>query len=290
MKPIHYIKHLFIPNLHNSFHPHILRTPALATVAATLLFTQIVLNIMWQSPSIFGMHISIASEELVELTNQVRTDKGVGELRTSPRLQRAAQAKADDMIARDYWSHYAPDGESPWSFIEHEGYHYRFAGENLAKSFQTNQGVIQGWMQSPDHRDNLLDDRFSEIGIATASGRLEGEDTTVVVAMYALPQTVSVQLGEEPLRSAVSMRDTPQDSVSYSAVNPLFSFAVLPLMTQIATVVSLGFGSLYAMQHLVVRRKRLLWDSHIHPRPILQAVVLFGVAALLLQTGFGVVG
>ena len=290
MKPIQYIKHLFIPNLHNSFHPHMLRTPALATVAATLLIAQITLNVVWQSPSIFGMRASIESEELIQLSNQARTNEGVGELRTSPRLQHAAQAKADDMIERDYWSHYAPDGTSPWFFIESEGYNYRFAGENLAKSFQTSQGVLHGWLQSPDHRDNLLDSRFSEIGIATASGRLEGEDTTVVVAMYATPQPVSVQLGETPVRSAVSMRDAPQTPVSYSVVNPLFSFAVLPLLTQIATIASLSLGALFVMQHVVVRRKRLLWDAHIHPRPILQAVVLFGVAALLVQTGFGVVG
>lgn len=267
-----------------------LRTPVLATVAATLLVAQIVLNVVWQSPSIFGMRVSIESEELVRLTNQARDTEGVGELRTSPRLQRAAQAKANDMIERDYWSHYAPDGTSPWWFVESEGYHYRFAGENLAKSFQTSQGVLQGWMQSPDHRDNLLDKRFREIGIATASGRLEGEDTTVVVAMYATPQPVSVQLGETPVRSAVSMRDAPQTPVSYSVVNPLFSFAALPFLTQIATTVSFSFGALFALQHVVVRRKRLLWDSHIHPRPILQATVLFGVAVLLLQTGFGVVG
>ncbi len=290
MKPLRQIKNFFIPNIRNSFHPYLLRTPALATVAASLLFAQIIFNVVTHSPSIFGMRPSIEGSELTELTNEIRDEHGLEQLRRSPRLERAAQAKAEDMLERDYWSHFAPDGTSPWSFIKEVNYSYRYAGENLAKSFQTNQGVIQGWMQSYDHRNNLLDSRFTEIGIATASGALGDENTTVVVAMYATPQPVSVHLGEGAVQGASDTSDRVTVPVSYTLTNPLMSLAALPILTQMAVLSATGLSVLFAMQHVVIQKKRLLWDAHIHPRPILQAVVLLGVAVLLIQTGFGVVG
>ena len=64
------------------------------------------------------------------------------------------------MIAKNYWAHNAPDGASPWSFFKNVGYRYLYAGENLARDFGDSASVVNAWMNSPTHRDNLLSGRY----------------------------------------------------------------------------------------------------------------------------------
>ncbi|MEX0748693.1 MAG: CAP domain-containing protein [Candidatus Saccharimonadales bacterium] len=286
MKIIKFIKNSLVPNLQNSWHPYLMRTPALVTVAASLLLVQVVVNIQEHSGRILGANGTIESQQLVDMTNRLRSESGVRELEVNGKLQAAAQAKAEDMLVRDYWAHYAPDGTSPWMFLEQNEYGYRYAGENLAKQFSTSEGVIQGWIQSPAHRDNLLDDRFSEIGIATASGRLNGAATTVVVALYADPQPLQLHVGEV----AAAPGEVLPAATAYSLVNPLMSVAILPIATQLTVFTTFGFSTLYLFQHLVIRKRHLLWDQHVHPRPLLRSLVLLGLAVLVLQAGWGAVG
>ena len=126
---------------------------------------------------------------LLSGTNSQRSSNGQSGLSLNGQLNAAAQAKAQDMVNRDYWSHNTPDGQQPWIFIDAQGYNYQKAGENLAYGFSTSNETIIGWMNSPSHRANLLDSAFTEVGFGFAnSANFVGTgEETVVVAMYANP-------------------------------------------------------------------------------------------------------
>jgi len=93
-------------------------------------------------------------------------------------------AKAQDMFAKNYWAHTAPDGTTGWSFISAAGYNYTAAGENLAKGFYTSSAVIDGWMASPTHKENVLSPQYKDAGYAVVDGVLQGDEVTLVVALY----------------------------------------------------------------------------------------------------------
>jgi len=113
-------------------------------------------------------------------------------------LASAAHQKAEDMFRKNYWSHYAPDGTTPWDFILGSGYKYEYAGENLAKNFLFSQGVVDAWMNSPSHRENILRSEYSEVGLAVVNGVLNGEQTTLVVQTFAKPLSSTMATTNNP--------------------------------------------------------------------------------------------
>jgi len=135
-------------------------------------------------------------------TNVQRAANGVGSLSLNDKLDAAAQASADDMAARDYWSHYTPEGNPPWIWVTNQGYSYQKLGQNLATGFSDEQSTINGWMASPPHRENLLDPSFSDVGFGyanvpdyTAAG---GGPQTVIVAFYGQPQVLAAATSAAP--------------------------------------------------------------------------------------------
>jgi hypothetical protein len=81
------------------------------------------------------------------------------------------------MAARDYWSHNTPDGQTPWSFITAAGYNYQTAGENLAYGFSTASDTVTGWMNSTEHRANILNGKFKELGVGVEPSTPSGDPT-----------------------------------------------------------------------------------------------------------------
>lgn len=140
-----------------------------------------------QSTLAYATNMSVSG--LLEATNQQRAKNGNLPLTLNERLTKAAQAKADDMAKSNYWSHISPDGRQPWFFFDLFGYDYTKAGENLAYGFDTYLSVVNGWMNSPSHRDNLLDGSFMEVGfgMANAGNYQEHGPQTIVVAHYGRP-------------------------------------------------------------------------------------------------------
>lgn len=139
--------------------------------------------------NVLGYATNMSVSGLLDGTNQQRIANGLGSLALNGTLSQAAQAKAADMAANDYWAHDSPSGATPWTFISAAGYAYQTAGENLAYGFTSSSDAITGWMNSPGHRANILKDSFSEVGfgiIDIANYRGQGPQT-LVVAMYALP-------------------------------------------------------------------------------------------------------
>ena len=139
-----------------------------------------------KAPQILGQ-VTFSSDQIIALTNNKRSQNGLGALSTNSQLSQAASEKSGDMYAADYWAHNSPQGKTPWNFISAAGYRYLYAGENLARDFSDAQSVVEAWMASPSHRSNLLDNNFKEIGVAVASGDLQGREVVLVVQMFGTP-------------------------------------------------------------------------------------------------------
>ncbi len=146
---------------------------------------------------------SLSRSGLLDATNQQRAANSVGNLSLNSSLNQAAQAKADDMVTRDYWSHNTPEGNPPWVFIDSTGYDYKKAGENLAYGFLTSADTVTGWMNSPSHRENMLLGDYTDVGFGYAnSSDYQGTGPeTVVVAMYGQPTVASASAAPAPTPS-----------------------------------------------------------------------------------------
>jgi len=161
--------------------------PIIAIVAAGIFLNTAVLAKPKTGVLAYATDMSISG--LLDGTNSQRASNGLGGLNLNSQLDNAAQAKANDMAARDYWSHNTPDGQTPWTFMSAAGYNYATAGENLAYGFNSSSDTITGWMNSPGHRANILNSSYVDVGFGIAnSPNYQGTGPeTVVVAMYASP-------------------------------------------------------------------------------------------------------
>lgn len=104
------------------------------------------------------------------LTNQERADNGLPGLSLNGDLVESARAHSADMAAQNYFDHTGLDGRSPGDRIAATGYAASSWGENIAAGYETPQAVVEGWMNSPGHRANILSDNYCDIGVGYADG------------------------------------------------------------------------------------------------------------------------
>ena len=145
----------------------------------------------------------ISNQKIIELTNKERDLRGLEPLRIDSSLCRAANLKSGNMLALNYFDHFA-HGLSPWVIIQNSGYDYQYAGENLAMDFVTSEGVVNAWMQSQDHRKNILNPNFEDVCIGVASGKYSDTDgqirnTTMVTQMLGKKKPVILSIASEIL-------------------------------------------------------------------------------------------
>lgn len=165
----------------------------------------------------------IEDHSIVTLMNNERHKSGLKPLQSDQALVNSANDKALDMIERDYWSHETPDGQPPWQFFEQNGYEFVLAGENLAKHFNTPEGVVNGWMNSPTHRDNILKEGYSQVGVSVVSGMLGSQQTVLVVAHYGSPEqrkTVQPAVSNDSVLGANSQSEAKSDNKPQDSSNP----------------------------------------------------------------------
>ncbi len=107
---------------------------------------------------------------MLALTNGARKSEGLAGLERDPRLDAVAQARAQDLLVKGYFDHFAPDGSSAFSELAARGITYGLSGENLARNTfpaeETVSVAFEALMKSPGHRANILEPRFTRIGIA----------------------------------------------------------------------------------------------------------------------------
>lgn len=145
--------------------------------------------LLWQQSS--WLVSTVLPAVVVEMTNEERQHLNEPDLRRNPTLDAAAKMKAQHMAQHEYFSHYSPDGVSPWYWFNEAGYVYAHAGENLAIHFTDSSEVVEAWMDSPTHRANIVNANYTEIGVGTAEGQFEGYDTVYVVQLFGAPAAVA---------------------------------------------------------------------------------------------------
>jgi hypothetical protein len=292
----------FIPSKANNHHPHLIRIPGLVVIAILILTVQVTFNFALTGKiSVLGLSSNIDENSIVKLTNKERIKAGLTPLNSNSVLNNAARQKAYDMLARNYWSHYAPDGTSPWSFFSKSGYKYNYAGENLARNFSTSAGVMSGWMASQGHKENILNPKYSDLGVAVVNGKMDGKDTTLVVAMYAQPadsaniaHAASANEVEQPSSNAnVAGSQTKANELAPESKNFSFLDTLLSANSSLnwgAKIITFIFLVLVVVLINTHRVRRKINTAH-HPlTTIVPTVLIILVMAILIATSFGNIG
>ncbi|GII23736.1 CAP domain-containing protein [Planosporangium mesophilum] len=109
-----------------------------------------------------------AESLLLTLVNQARATVNCVALTVDPRLAAAARAHSADMADRRYFAHDTPDGVGVGTRVTNAGYQWSAVGENIAKGQQDATAVLRAWLNSPGHRANILNCRYTNIGIGLA--------------------------------------------------------------------------------------------------------------------------
>ncbi len=191
------LNHLFKPQASNKYRSELLHPQALLVLSFILLAGFSFFNILRFFPSltdkVLGFSSNINVDGLLVKTNEERAKANLTPLVMNEELNQAALAKAQDMLNDQYWAHVAPDGKQAWDFIKETEYVYKYAGENLARDFSNNEEVIKAWMASPTHRENILNQDFTQMGLAVVNGNLNGANTTLVVQIFAVPSAVTMK-------------------------------------------------------------------------------------------------
>lgn len=133
------------------------------------------------------VEISLSSDNLLQLVNQDRSKHNLRPLQTNPRLMRAAYAKGEHMLRNAYFAHVSPEGVEPWDFIRDQNFSFSYAGENLARGYTSSYELLNDFLQSSSHRENLLSPLYSDIGIAVVNGKFEGQPVIITVQLFASP-------------------------------------------------------------------------------------------------------
>lgn len=166
----------------------------------------LVVNSIWSAHNVLGAQTDFSSDSLLASTNADRALDKEAPLTINAQLAAAAQAKANDLVTKDYWAHNSPTGTTPWDFITAAGYQYQAAGENLAYGFNNASQTVIGWMNSPEHRANILNTSYQNVGFGVASSpNYQGKGPeTVVVAEYGDPIAATPVSFNSPVPTAAN--------------------------------------------------------------------------------------
>jgi uncharacterized protein YkwD len=182
-----------------------LQKTALSLMTVMILVTFVGANlqaILWQSSH--WLVSTVLPATVIDLTNQERSELSQAPLKRNATLDAAAKLKAKHMAQNEYFSHFSPDGVSPWYWFDQAGYVYAHAGENLAIHFTDSSEVVDAWMKSPTHRENIVNRQYTEIGVGTAKGTYEGYDTVYVVQLFGTPGSAPARIAQKPAQEQVA--------------------------------------------------------------------------------------
>jgi uncharacterized protein YkwD len=153
---------------------------------------------------------AIGTREVLDAMNSEREQRGLGPLRLDARLNAAASDRIGDMFDKHYFDHVSPDGTQPFVWVNYRSYRYSTVGENLAEGYRSAAAVVNGWMNSPGHRRNLLGQSFQDTGIAIVRGSPTGRSNGfTVVALYAReaarnPSAITAGVSREGILDAMN--------------------------------------------------------------------------------------
>ena len=263
-----YFAHFLLPRESNNYRAKLLHHQVLLIFIFAFILGGLFLNFGRSNyPSVLGISSDITVQQLLLDTNQKRLSNGLEPLTLNKRLDEAALSKATDMFSKNYWAHNAPDGTTPWVFIKNSGYDYTYAGENLARGFSSADDVVNAWMASPDHRKNLLSPNYKNIGFAIEEGKLEGEDTILVVQMFGNPTSQTAEVDTQEAAQAASNSSAKgiikypegkMDNVMVAGAGASPTIDSKSFSKSLSLIVILGFVLIFMFDIILIGRKKVL--------------------------------
>jgi len=196
------------------------------------------------------------AQSVVDLVNNDRIQQNLQPLKIDNELSEAAKEKAYDMFAHDYFAHTSPSGVTPWQWFEKNNYDYAYAGENLAINFTDAQSQQAALMASPAHRDNIVNPKYQDIGVAVVEGSMDGRQTILTVqefgaragATAASKSTPTVQSAESAAAAAPA-ENTGLDS----QVGGAYTYSMLAGTFLVFLSLLFLFGHAHALTHQLLR-------------------------------------
>ncbi len=271
---------LFLPHPHNNHKAKLLWPRSIIILIGLFIMGRAIVDItIGLLPGVLGYASQIDPSKIIELTNAQRLNSGLGEVKLNSELSQAAAAKAADMFAENYWAHVSPQGTEPWYWISNSGYKYQHAGENLARDFSNPSDIVKAWMASPTHKQNLMDARYKDIGVAVVDGYINGVETTIVVQMFGTPQTSVAQiasdrveakpaLAQETIQEPVpALLDSPETQVAAtsekliptSGISPLDLSRSWSLAFVIIVLFALSMDWIFVLRYNIIRISGDTW-------------------------------
>ncbi|HEY5695598.1 MAG TPA: CAP domain-containing protein [Candidatus Saccharimonadales bacterium] len=248
-----HVKLTLVPHGANQYRPHIIRARGLVVMAALIAGFQILYSLS-TGGTVLGVQQNISANDLYQQTNTEREANHLPRLQLSDQLSKAASLKAQDMFRQQYWAHTAPDGTTPWHWFGVVGYDYTYAGENLAKDFVSAAGITTAWMASPDHRANILNTHYTEVGFAVVDGKLSGQETTLVVALYGQPVS-SLAAATSGVSTHVATETMPATGQSMTTWARLAAAASSFTPVALVTLLLLTIAAMVALVAHIYRNK-----------------------------------
>jgi len=158
----------------------------------------------------------LLKSKIILETNKQRTANGLKELLENNYLNNSATAKANDMFLKQYFEHISPDGVSPGDLVSKYGYEYLLTGENLILgNFENEAELVQAWMDSPGHRENILNAGYTEIGVSIIKGEYKGESVWIAVQEFGLPVSACTKPSED-LKNQIDLKQIEIDQLMLS--------------------------------------------------------------------------
>lgn len=253
-----HLKLALVPHHHNQYRPHLVRSAGLLLVILAVIGLQAGYNVS-TGGSVLGAKASVTPDALITDTNAQRVAHDLLPLQDSPQLAQAAYLKAKDMFANQYWAHVSPSGTTPWQWFAKVDYNYTYAGENLAKNFKTADAAMTAWMASPEHRANILDTHYRDVGFAVVDGVLDGKPTTLIVALYGAPAAQATTAAVTSTASTHGISPLARFDVILESLTPAAIVAAALLM--LVAIVALA-AHLY--RHKLPKAYRQAWQKHHH--------------------------
>ncbi|PLX21834.1 hypothetical protein C0584_01895 [Candidatus Parcubacteria bacterium] len=186
-------KDYFIPSHSNNHHPKILRKRPLIAIFILALFLKfsLISYLFFIYPNNGQMSEDI-QQGVLNMLNEERVSIGLEPLVLNDALIASATDKAEDMLANDYFAHESPDGRMPWDWVSRRDYPYIYIGENLGMSFTSAASVHKALMNSPSHKKNILNDKYSDVGVIVRRGMINGKETNILVQLFGSEKRVEL--------------------------------------------------------------------------------------------------
>jgi len=267
---------LVVPHAKNEYRPHLIRIYGIVAVLLIIIGLQFgyYLTINNNNLSIENSNATIT--KLLAQTNAERVKVGIPVLKLNEKLDQAATLKVQDMFNNQYWAHISPSGATPWKWLDAVDYDYSEAGENLAKNYTTVDSVMSAWMNSPEHRGNILQPDYRDIGFAIAMGDLNGSHSTVIVALYGInSEDLSTIDNSKMFISADSYGPNLIDRLESLNLATDASLVVLALVIVISIVAHFN-------RHKLPKALSLSWRRH---HGAYKAVILIIISIALIIIG-----